>query len=113
MSVDNEVFQFGAKMRSILESVVEEVNEIDLDEAYPEDRCHEIADGAVPIYTADVYEIVPELHGYSISDPGLLPEDADIEKIAQITIYDIASNIAHQRLYERQQERDEEEDEDE
>lgn len=93
-----------SKLDSIIEGVIEEVNEIDLRETYPEDRCSEIADGAVPIYTYDVFELVPELIGYELSDPGLLGENPDIESIAQTMIYDQASNAAHQRLYERQQE---------
>jgi hypothetical protein len=95
--------QYGPKMESILDSVISEVDEIDLEDAYPEDQCSEIADSAVPIYTREVYDIIPELAGYSISDPGLYGEDSDIERMAQVQIYDIASNVAHQRLHERRE----------
>lgn len=91
-------------LAEIVSNVLNEVDEIDLSNAYPEDQCHEIADSNVPIYTRDVFDLVPALAGYNLSDPGLLPENADIEKTAQVMIYDILSNVAHQRLYKRQRE---------
>jgi hypothetical protein len=93
-------------LAAIVAGVLEEVDEIDLEEPYPEDRCHEIADGSVPVYTKDIFDLVPALAGYTISDPGLMPEDADIERMAQVMLYDILSNVAHQRLSARQAEQD-------
>lgn len=93
----------GDKLEAIAADVLEQVDEIDLEDAYPEDQVSDIADGAVPIYTTEVFAIVPELAGYELSDPGLLGDDsADIERIAQVMIYDIMSNVASQRLYARQ-----------
>lgn len=78
--------------------------EVDIFGAYPEDHVSEIADGMVPIYNSELYEIAPYLNGVELSDPGLLPENPDILDHIRITIYDACSNAAHQTLYEMQEE---------
>jgi hypothetical protein len=98
------------RMIDLADSVLTQVDEIDLSEPYPEDRAHEIADGTVPVYNADILETVS-------SDPSLWSREPEVGpafdgsptpvNIGAGVLYDILSAIAHSRLQERQDEADE------
>ena len=95
---------YGPRIQSMIEEVLQAVDEIDLQDAYPEDQVIEIADSAVPIYTSEVMECAAESAEIFAGpdDRGLLGENATPEEQIKIALYELASGIAHNRLNERQ-----------
>ena len=95
----------GPVISAMCAEVLDEVDEIDLDEPYPEDRCSEIADSAVPIYTHDIMAAAAESADIFAGpeDRGLLGDDESPQRQIVVALYELASNVAHNRLYERQQ----------
>jgi hypothetical protein len=97
----------GEKLLELAVGVLLEVDEIDLEEPYAEDRCAEIADSAVPVYTSEIMETISEDVGLMAQEPELGPAfdgSPTPSNIAAANLYELASNIAHERLRERQQE---------
>lgn len=96
----------GPVISAMCAGVLEEVDGIDLDDPYPEDRCSEIADAAVPIYTHEIMAAAAESAEIFAgpNDRGLIGDDATPERQVVAALYELASNVAHARLYERQRE---------
>lgn len=86
-----------------LHSLKEEIESMVRDEArelfegqYPEDRIHEMADGTVPIYNADLADVLasdPEV-AY-MDDPGLAEGCDDLYRRIAISIYEKLCQHAH------------------
>lgn len=100
----------GDRMREFASDILAEVDDIDLDEPYPEDRCHEIADGAVPVYYHGQDELAADTPEILSMQPELGPANGSaydgsntIRNLLVAVLYEIASNIAHQRLQGRQE----------
>ena len=94
---------YGPRIQAMAETVLEEVDAIDLEDAYPEDEAAEIADGAVPIYTFEIMECAAESAEIFAGpdDRELLEDNATPEQQIVAALYELASNIASQRLAER------------
>jgi hypothetical protein len=79
-----------------------------LDSRYPEDRLHEEADSAVPIYNSTLAELLADDQSLAqVDDPGLVSEDADIWKRIQVAIYERLLQEGHEWLREAKEARDE------
>lgn len=91
---------WGPTIEAMIAGVLEEVDEIDLDSAYPEDAAIEIAGGAVPIYTHEIMKCAAESAEIFAGpdDRGLLGDDATPERQIMVALYELASNIATDRL---------------
>lgn len=62
---------------------------------WDEDAVHEIADGAVPIYTYHVWSTFVDLAAYN-EDPTELGADAsDLEQAAKVALYMIAERLVY------------------
>lgn len=97
-------------LQGIIEDAIEEVNEIDLDGAYPEDEIHEIADGAVPVYNSDLLELAAGNNDLALTEPELGPAFDGTPtpvNIIAANVYEAVSNACHERLRERQEEAEE------
>ena len=100
----------GPVIWEMVDSVLSDVDDIDLDDAYPEDRATEIADSAVPIYTHEIMEAATESIDIATGEPECGPAfdgSPTPSNIIAGNLYDLASNIAHNRLAERQREAEE------
>jgi hypothetical protein len=103
-------------LRSIIADALEDFENEKADilaDAYPEDRIHEMADGAVPIYTSDVFQVAansPEAR--YVDDEGLCDPSRGAEHVIQVAIYEQVSNALFEALRAAQEEA-EEDDEDE
>jgi hypothetical protein len=63
-------------------------------ESYSDDAVHEIADGAVPVYTLEVWAAFVDLAAWS-EDPSELGVDgSDMEQAAKVCLYLIAQRLA-------------------
>jgi hypothetical protein len=79
-----------------------------------EDTAHEIADGAVPVYTHELWKTFVDLAAYT-EDPSELGYDdaSDMEKLAGACLYLIGRRLAEALIEELETDEDEDEDEDE
>lgn len=78
----------GARfLRSVAYDVAEFVND-ESDDQDQDERMHEIADGAVPVYTHELWQTFVDLAAYTedVSD--------ELEKVAQLALYMIAARLA-------------------
>ena len=76
-----------------------------LEHSYPEDMLDEYIDSAIPIYYSDQIECLASDHDLAtVSDPGLLPENASVYDIVVASIYEHLSSIAYEWLQEVQEE---------
>lgn len=92
-----------------IESLNDEIEDGLLDSPYPEDRLHEIADGAVPVYTSDVFMIAansPEAR--YVDDPGLVDPERGAEHVIQVAIYEQVHAALWKRLEEAREEAEDE-----
>lgn len=103
------------EVRDLIDDAVEELEEAWKDglkdEPYPEDRCHEIADGWCPLYTHETLK-------YAAADCSLATEEPECGpafdgsptpvNIIVANIYEKLSNALHQRLNELQESEEEE-----
>jgi hypothetical protein len=105
---DQEVNAPGPLLADFADSVLVGVDEIDLAEPNAEDQLHEIADGAVPIYTADIIRCFTEDIGVACREPELEPVRPTVEGMASTVLYELAYAIASARLQERRAEREDE-----
>lgn len=89
-------------LQGIRDDVLERVQEGDEPFGqYPSDVASEVADGAVPIYTTDLWETFVDLQAYDEDTHGELGDDgSDLTKSAQYALYLIGSRLAH-RLIEQ------------
>jgi len=84
------------KLKEEIESQVKDEARELFEGAYPEDRIHEIADGSVPIYNADLADVLasdPEV-AY-MDDPGLAEGCDDLYRRIAISIYEKLTQHAH------------------
>lgn len=81
----------------------------EIEEVTDPDATHEIADGAVPVYTSDRIKLFTEDVGLAMWEPEI-PSDGDkgVAEVAGLVLYDLATEIATAELRARQ-EREEEE----
>lgn len=94
-------------IESRIEMVVEQVDELDLDEAYIEDRLHEIADGTVPVYHSDILDVASSDYSLLTSTPEIGPAfdgEPTPVNIAAANIYERLYAAAADRLREREEE---------
>jgi hypothetical protein len=82
----------------------------DIDET---DAAHEIADGAVPAYTHDMWRTFVDLAAYNETDEHGLMADAltsgdDIGKVAAIALYQIAERLVYALIAEHKSDHDDE-----
>lgn len=86
-------------LHSLIMDLDDEIkNELEdlLDSSSPEDRLHEMADGAVPIYYTDLAScLLNDLSLAYVEDDGLLPKTPDVWKILSISIYERLLANAH------------------
>lgn len=105
-ALNDQLTDWGPELLNMADSVLVEVNEIDLSEPYPEDRASEIADSCVPIMNWDIMQAVSESLELANSEPEAGPaydgSPTPVNAAAGV-LYDLASNIAFSRLAERQQ----------
>ena len=93
-------------MVPLAREVLDQVDEIDLDEPYPEDQANEIADAAVPVLSREIFGLMPALFRYEISDPGLFyGEETTLERLATVLIWDWLMLVAADALARRQDNR--------
>jgi hypothetical protein len=87
-----------------------------------EDAAHEIADGAVPVYTGELWAVFVDLAAWQEDDGDLIVDTSDgtdaMTKGAQVRLYEIAHRLAHHLFHEAESDpaldaarEDEEEDE--
>lgn len=85
-----------------------------LNERYPEDRMHEMADGRVPVYYHDLARcLADDISLAELDDEGLAEGITDVFKRIQIAIYERLSAAAYEWLYEAQEEADSQDSEEE
>lgn len=105
---DADVAAPGPELADFADTVLTEVDAIDLeDEPYPDDRVAEIADQAVPVYTADLILAVSESIDLCVIEPELGPANdgrPTVANIAAAVLYELGSTIASARLQQRQDE---------
>jgi len=93
-------------MHELEQEVRQEVREIDLREPYPEDRCHEIADSSVPVYTATLMELAAGDVNLAHAEPECGPAfdgEATPVNIIAANVYERLSNAANDELREYQE----------
>lgn len=77
------------------------------------DTWHEVADGAVPIYTHELWQVFVDLGAYN-EDPSELGYGADdMTKCAQVALYMIAERLCHALADEWREDDEDDEDDDE
>lgn len=94
----------GENLIDLADSVLLEVADIDLDDAYPEDRLSEIADSAVPVYTGDILDAASEDYGLLTTEPDIGPAfdgSPTPVNIAAANLYELAYAIATEALEAR------------
>lgn len=69
-------------------------------ELYWQDSISELADAAVPIYTADVVKLWLDLGCPEIDDSGLIEGVTDVTKIIGVVIYEQASQFLYELVNE-------------
>ncbi|MGH2761396.1 MAG: hypothetical protein ACRDLD_02255 [Thermoleophilaceae bacterium] len=97
---------FGPYLIDLTNAVLTQVDEIDLTDPDSKDRCHEIADNVVPVYTHEIMATISESIELAAVEPELGPAfdgSATPVNVAAANIYELVSNIAHQRLYDRKE----------
>jgi len=66
---------------------------------YPEDRLHEYVDTNIPVYYSDQIDCLASDHDLaSVSDEGLLPENATVYDIIVASMYENLSSVAYEWL---------------
>lgn len=104
-----EGFEPSAGAR-FLRRVEDDVYELMQDDSYDEDDSpHEIADGAVPIYTHELWKTFVDLAAYQEDPSELGAEPDDMTKCAGVCLYMIADRLAR-AIAEEQSDEDEDED---
>lgn len=85
-----------SSLKDEIESMVrDEAREL-FEGAYPEDRIHEMADGTVPIYNADLADVLASDPDVAyMDDPGLAEGCDDLYRRIAISIYEKLCNHAH------------------
>jgi len=76
------------------EGIVDDIYEKNEDYEPPqywEDRLFELADGAVPVYINDMYELWMALGRPEVDDTGLIEGVNNIDKIVAVAIYEYAT----------------------
>lgn len=82
----------GARFLDRIES---DYNERVEDGSYDEDTAHEIADGAVPIYTHEMWLTFVDLGAYQEDPSDLGYEEGDMDKAGAVCLYMIAHRLVH------------------
>ncbi|ACQ80766.1 hypothetical protein Bcav_2517 [Beutenbergia cavernae DSM 12333] len=58
------------------------------------DVAHEVADAAVPVYTADLWAVYVDLAAYREDVAELLEPTTDPERLARVALYAVAARLA-------------------
>ena len=83
-------------INSVQEKVRERRGEL-LESPYPEDTIHEIADSWVPIYNADLAELLAENPGLAYPEDDVFGgETPDVFRLLMWTVYEQLSQAAHE-----------------
>jgi len=82
---------------SIVDSLDELAGELDADDLLMDldDRLTEIADSAIPHQTWRRVAACLELGETEVEDAGMLPENPDLDSIAAVILYEVASAMAY------------------
>ena len=91
----------GLYLLRVAENVLERMQDLDReDNYYRSDLAHEIADGCVPIYNADIWATFVDLGAYDvdISDYGDVDPDDITQTIGMRSLYIIAEILAFRLL---------------
>lgn len=94
-------------LRGVQDDVLERLSDGSADE----DAAHEIADGAVPVYTHDLWQTFTDLAAYNEDPTELGYDGSDMDAAARTCLYLIAHRLVLALLEEAQDE-DDEDDED-
>lgn len=89
-SVGSPGAAFLARVRNAL---VEHLSTADLSSEYLSDALAELADGAVPIYTHDLWSAFVDIAAYNVDDDGLCSEDSSMEDRAKVALYVTAQTL--------------------
>jgi hypothetical protein len=100
----------AARLSDITEGAIRELDEYWNDEGgkddpYQEDRCHEIADSWVPVYTYELLQMAADNLDLAHIEPECGPAfdgSATPINIIAANIYEALSNALHEHLYELQ-----------
>jgi hypothetical protein len=96
---------WGPLLHSFAESILHEVDDR---EDIDEDSAHEIANGAVPVYTIKLIELFTESAELACWEPELeVGPDADTSTVASYVLYDLAMAITNGAIAEKQEDDDE------
>lgn len=99
---DAQVNAAGPLLFDFTEGVLMEVDDLDADELDDEDRTHEIADSAVPVYTTERIALFTEDASLACWEPEIPAEPGtDVVTIAGLVLYDLAKSIADAAIEER------------
>lgn len=76
---------------ALAERIAHDAEEVARD---PQDVAHEIADGAVPIYTADVWATFSDLAAWQVDTDDYVTAEDDMTRRASIALYVVAERLA-------------------
>lgn len=92
-----------ADLESIFSDTLEELEEFIKEEKISDqhdsdisDRIHEIADGAVPVYTHDLMQLTSDSRVYARDDEGLAGDSADLIQHVQVRVYGAIAEHLHE-----------------
>ncbi|WP_269303403.1 hypothetical protein [Aeromicrobium sp. HA] len=84
--------EFLARVRDALAERIEyDAEEVARD---PQDVAHEVADGAVPVYTADVWATFSDLAAWQVDIDDYVTAEDDMTRRASTALYVIAERLA-------------------
>tara|TARA_R100001591_G_scaffold2429_1_gene5988 strand:+ start:802 stop:1116 length:315 start_codon:yes stop_codon:yes gene_type:complete len=94
-------------MHQLEKNLIDELNnnkkEI-LEREYPEDLIHEYADSWVPIYNANLIDVLASDHALAeVDDYGLLPQNPSVHDIIRTAIYERLIGVAYEWLNENEE----------
>lgn len=88
---DSETSAGATFLREVYDAATSERDQYDSDDS---DAAHEIADGAVPIYTHAVWATFVDLGAYREDPTELGYDGSDMEQAAKVCLYMIAERLA-------------------
>lgn len=85
----------GARfLRSVADSVAEAIDYAGEDFDPDDFDAHELADGAVPVYTHDIWEAFTDLAAYNEDPSEYGASDGDLTRMASVALYMIGERLA-------------------
>lgn len=87
----------GRWLLGIAQDVAERCHDED-----PHDLAHEVADAAVPVYTAEVFAVLVDLAAYREDVADLVEDGDDMTRRATVALYAVAERLALALLAEQE-----------